>query len=164
MILLGKILSPHGVKGQVKVWSYAEFPYNLIAYGPLTDKSGKRVFKLSLEGQAGGALIATVEGVADRDAAERLRGTELFVPRCAFPDPAQGQYYQSDLVGTPVVTEDGAPFGTLGAFHNFGAGVIAEIRFADGKSEMYAFTEKNFPTIDPANHRITINPPEEIES
>ncbi len=163
MILLGKILSPHGVRGQVKVWSYAELPYNLVSYGALYDRTGKRQFRLTLHGQTQGGLIADIEGVTTRDEAERLRNTELYVPRTALPKPEQNQYYQNDLVGLPVEDETGAVFGTIAGFHHFGAGTVVEIRLkATGNSELYAFTAATFPVIDVAQKKIVIHPPEEI--
>lgn len=160
---MGKILSPHGVKGQVKLLSHTEIPSDIVSYGPLFDKSGKRRFNLTLKGQAGGGLIAGVEGVATREAAESLRGIELYVPRSALPKPKTGQYYQSDLVGLPVLTASGEDFGTVAAFHNFGAGVLVEIRIKGDKSELYSFNEKTFPVIAPEKKKLVIVPPEEIE-
>ncbi len=163
LILLGKILSPHGVRGQVKLWSYAELPYNLVSYGPLFDKTGKKTFYITLHGQTQGGLIGNIAGVTTREDAEKLRNTELYVPRSVLPDTAASQYYQSDLIGVPVEDESGKPFGSLAAFHNFGAGTIVEIRLVDSdKSELYAFTAATFPKIDVRARKIIIHPPEEI--
>ena len=161
LVLLGKILSPHGVKGQVKVWAYTEVPYNIISYGPLRD--GARTFTLNLQGQTPGGVIASIDGVTNRNDAERLKGVELYVLRSALPNPDDGQFYQNDLLGSDVTTEAGEVFGVVAAFHNFGAGTIIEIRLKDSqKSELFAFTAANFPSIDAKAKRLTIHPPEEI--
>ena len=163
LVLIGKILSPHGVKGQVKLWSYAELPYNLVSYGPLYNKAGTRTFSITLHGQTQGGLIGNIEGVTSRDDAEKLRNTELYIPRSALPETTSSQYYQSDLVGLPVEDESGKPFGSFAGFHNFGAGIIVEVRLVEtDKSELYAFTAATFPVIDVGARKIVIHPPEEI--
>lgn len=159
-ILLGKILSPHGVRGQVKLASYAEQPENLTAYGPLFDRAGKRQFRITLEGQTSNTLIARIEGVSNRDEAEKLRNIELFVPRSLLPALKEGEYYQSDLLGLPVFTENGERFGTLAAFHNFGAGLLAEIQFENKESEFYRFDSTIFPLVDPKTKKLVIVPPQ----
>jgi 16S rRNA processing protein RimM len=163
LVLLGKILSAHGLKGHVKVWSYCELPYNLVSYGALTDKTGKHTFELSLESQTSGGMIASIKGIKSREAAEALRNTELYVSRDKLPETKAGEYYQNDLIGMPVYKTDGSAFGHVGGFHNFGAGVIIEIRLSDSDhTELFAFTEKTFPLVDMNARRITIDPPEEI--
>lgn len=164
LVLLGKILSPHGLKGQVKVWSYAELPYNLVSYGPLTDKTGKHSFELTLKNPESGGMIASIKGINTREGAERLRNTELYIPRSKLPPTKTGEFYQNDLIGMPVFKTDGSTYGRVAGFHNFGAGTIIEIRLGEDSdhTEMFAFTEKTFPTIDMDARRITIDPPEEI--
>jgi 16S rRNA processing protein RimM len=65
-ILLGAIAAAHGVRGLVKVKTFTVKPEDLFAYGPLSDESGERQFRLTLKGSAGGLLLAAVEGVGTR--------------------------------------------------------------------------------------------------
>ena len=78
-----------------------------------------------------GGAIARFEQVADRTAAEQLRGTVLTVPRSALPPLAEGEYYHADLLDLSAVSDAGAVLGTVVAVENFGAGDVIEIERAD---------------------------------
>lgn len=147
----------------MKVVSYADIPEDLISYGELSDKHGKRQFKLTLRGQTKNHFIAIVEGITDRTEAEKITNTELFVLRSALPAPTADQYYQNDLLGMKIVKESGEDFGTIGAFHNFGAGTLVDVRFENGASELFSFTKATFPSIDIAKKTLTISLPEIVE-
>src|ERR1700746_3436241 len=121
-VLMGVITGAHGVRGLVRVKSFTAEPADLAAYGPLEDGTGERRFALELAGSVKGVLLARVPGVADRDAAERLKGTRLYLPRAALPAPGAEEYYHADLIALRVVLKDGSVFGAVKAVHDFGAG------------------------------------------
>ena len=74
-----------------------------------------------------------MKGVGDRDAAESLRNTDLFVSRDRLPPIEEDDtFYHADLVGLAAVSEDGVALGTVSAIHNFGAGDLIEIAPAAG--------------------------------
>jgi 16S rRNA processing protein RimM len=98
-ICVGAIAGAHGVKGLVKIKSFTEEPDGVAAYGPLSDEAGEREFTLALTGRAKGLIIARIDGVEDRNAAEALRGTRLYVERAALPPTAEEAYYHTDLIG-----------------------------------------------------------------
>src|SRR5512135_1024531 len=98
-VLMGLVLGAHGIKGVVRVFSYAAVPEDIAAYGPLEDEGGGRKFLLTVVGQARGAVLAEVEGIGDRDAAAALKGTKLYLARTALPAPGEGEFYWDDLVG-----------------------------------------------------------------
>ena len=163
LILIGAIAAAHGVRGQVKIRSFASDPENIFSFGPLFDKTGKRQFVLHPASQTKDAFIVSVEGITTREAAEALRGTELYIPRSALPSAEEGEFYQRDLIGMQVKTESGEVFGTVKAFHNFGAGELVEIALAGGDTtELLHFSKSTFPKIDVAAKTITIHPPEYI--
>jgi 16S rRNA processing protein RimM len=95
-----------------------------------------------------GGAIARFAEIADRTAAEALRGTELTVPRSALPPLAEGEYYHADLVGLAAVSDAGEPLGTVIAVENFGAGDILEIERPDGKRFMVPMREDAVPEWD----------------
>lgn len=162
-LCLGVITGAHGVRGQVRVKSFTRDPSDLCAYGPLTDAAGRPI-GLSLAGSAKGVLIARVDGVTDRDAAEALKGVELHVERAALPEPEEDEFYHADLVGTAAVLPDGTPWGVVRAVHDFGAGAVLEIGREDGSETMLAFTRETVTEIDVAAGRLTVDPPAEIEA
>ena len=95
-----------------------------------------------------GGAIARLAGVADRNAAEALRGTVLSVPRAALPPLAEGEYYHADLIGLAAVTEAGAMLGEVVAVENFGAGDLIEIARPDGRRFMVPMRAEAVPRWD----------------
>ena len=89
--------------------------------------------------------IARFAEVADRTAAEALRGTMLTVPRADLPPLEEGEFYHADLIGLPVVTPDGTSIGRVAAVENFGAGDVVEIERPDGKTFMVPLRPEAVP-------------------
>ncbi|HUH85224.1 MAG TPA: ribosome maturation factor RimM [Stellaceae bacterium] len=157
--MLGVITGAHGVKGEVRVKSFTAEPQAIAGYGPLEDEEGQRRFALTLRGTVRGQLIGRVDGVPDRNSAERLKGTRLYVSRDALPAPAPDEYYHADLVGLAVLLKDGGPLGRVRAVHDFGAGGNLEVEKADGVVVLVPFTEQVVPEIDLAQGRLVVDPP-----
>jgi 16S rRNA processing protein RimM len=160
-VCLGEIAGAHGVRGAVRVRSFTRNPADVAAYGALTDEAGRRKFVLAIVGQVRGQLIATIEGVKDRDAAEALRGVRLFVERAQLPAPGEEEYYHSDLLGMRCICVDGTTFGVVKAVDNFGAGDVIEVERPDGTRAMLSFTRAVVPSVDLGAGLIVVEPPEE---
>ena len=164
-ICVARIGAAHGVRGEVKLWSFTEDPAAVATYGPLETQDGAQRFEIEALRPAKDHFVARIAGVGDRDAAEKLRNLELFIPRARLPkiDDADTFYY-ADLIGLDAVTLDGTRVGTVQALHNFGAGDIVEIKPAgSGDPLMLPFNETTVPTIDLAAKQIVVVPPAEIE-
>jgi len=161
-VCIGAIAGVHGVRGLVRIRSYTDAPEDVAAYGPATDASGSRHFRIEAKGMVRGLVLARIEGVDDRDAAERLRGTELYVERDSLPATETDEYYHADLIGLRVETSDGKPYGTVAAVQNFGAGDILEVRREGGGIDMLPFTREVAPEVDIAGRRIVVEPPTEL--
>ena len=95
---------------------------------------------MHIAGCGSNGAIARFAEIADRNAAEALRGTELTVPRSALPLLEPGEYYHVDLIGLAVVTDAREAAGTVVAVENFGAGDILEIEQPDGRRFMVPVT------------------------
>jgi 16S rRNA processing protein RimM len=164
-ILLGVIGRPHGVRGLVRVTSYADPPEALTAYGPLSDEAGRR-FALRWQGEGIAALAEVVGGterkVADRDAAARLTNTRLFVARDALPPPEEDEYYLADLVGLAAVDANGATIGRVAAVHDYGAGASLEIE-RDSAPLVVPFTRDAVPEVDVAGGVVVVAPPAAVD-
>lgn len=154
------ITGAHGVSGRVKVKPFTESPENITAYGELSDQVGK-TYALEITGSAKGQLICAIEGVNDRNVAEKMRGLELGVPSDRLPEPDADSYYIDDLVGLKVL-QDGAEVGTIKGVQNFGAGDLVEIAFTKGKPQLFAFTHTTFPEVDLSAQTVHFSPPEII--
>ncbi len=163
-LCVGAIAGTHGVRGLVKIKSFTEDPLDLSAYGPLTDQSGRRRFQVAVTGRAKGLVIAHIEGVEDREAAQALRGAQLYAARAALPEPAEEEYYHMDLIGLEAQDRGGASLGRVVAVQNFGAGDILEIARPEGEPLLVPFTKAAVPIVDLAGGRVVLEPPEEIEA
>jgi 16S rRNA processing protein RimM len=119
-ILVGKIVAPQGLQGHVRVHAFTERP---------DDLKTLKIENINLKfirGVGRDMAVCKIDGANDRNAAEALRGTELFVSRDSLPDLPAGQYYQADLIGM-AAEQNGEQIGRVAAMHNFGAGDIIEL-------------------------------------
>jgi 16S rRNA processing protein RimM len=165
LILIGVFGAPHGVRGEVRVKSLTADPAAIGAYGPLTDKDRGREFVFeSLRRLKGDMLVARIAGVSTRQAAEALKGVEIFARRDQLPPPSHDEFYWDDLIGLEAVDMAGAPLGRVVALVNHGAGDILEIAPAHGgETRLLPFTRQVAPRIDFAAGQIVIDPPREVE-
>ena len=160
MVCLGVISGAHGVRGAVRIKTFTVEPEAIAAYGPVTDEAGARSFRLSLAGSARGQAIARIPGIADRDAAEALKGTKLYIARDALPETeSENEFYVSDLVGLPVEKADGASLGRVLAVHDFGAGEVLEVGENSATSVMLPFTDAVVPVVDLSAGKLVVEPP-----
>jgi 16S rRNA processing protein RimM len=161
-VVLARFGAAHGVRGEVRLKSYTERPLAVIDYGPLEAADG-RTFRLKAARPAAGTsadmLVVVVEGVTDRNAAERLNGIELSVPRDRLPATGADDFYHADLVGLVAATPGGEQLGTVIAVQNHGAGDLLEIASPAGAPILVPFTKANVPTVDIAGGRLIVDPP-----
>ena len=162
LLCVGVIVGAHGVRGALRIKSFTAQPADLAAYGPVQDDRGRR-FQLTLLGEAKGVVLAKLAGVADRDAAEALKGVKLWVERSALPKPDEDEFYYSDLVGLAAESLDGSPRGRVKGVFDFGGGDIIEISGPEG-AVMLPFTRAVVPVVDIAGGRLVIDPPAEIDA
>lgn len=127
-VTLAAIIGAHGIAGEVRLKVFADdlASYKSFNQGALTLRS--------LRSGSNGAIARFAE-IADRNAAEALRGTQLTVPRSALPPLEEGEYYHVDLLGLAAVSDTGDALGTVVAIDNYGAGDVLEIErpSIDGK-------------------------------
>ncbi|MEO5336517.1 MAG: ribosome maturation factor RimM [Magnetospirillum sp. WYHS-4] len=159
-VRLGVIVGARGLRGELRVQSFTADPADIGAYGPLSDDTGARVFRLKVRSVVKGVVIAVVDGVRDRDAAEALKGTSLHVERKALPAPADAdEFYHADLIGLTVELAGGGSLGTVKAVHDFGAGTVLEVTGGQGPTAMLPFTKAVVPVVDLAGGRMVVDPP-----
>ncbi len=165
LIPLGIFGAPHGVRGELRVKSYTDDPRAIGAYGDLTDRAGKAVFKLAaLRLLKEDMLVVRLAGIDSREAAEKLTGVELFARRAQLPPPSDDEFYHDDLVGLEALTREGDRLGRVVALRNFGAGDILEIApAAGGETLLLPFTKAVAVEMDFERGRIVIVPPNEID-
>ena len=163
-VCLGVIVGVKGLRGEVRIKTFTENPEDVAAYGPLTAGGGRKV-TLAVVTVTEDVVIAKVEGVEDRAAAEALKGLELFVDRAVLPATEGDTYYQADLVGLVVETPGGEKVGKVMAFHNFGGGEVMEVS-VDGRTEteLLPFTADVIAAVDVADGKVVITSLPEADS
>jgi 16S rRNA processing protein RimM len=163
LICVGAISGAFGVKGEVKVKTFTEKPENCVAYGPLCNESGEIILTPQSHRVMKDFIAVSAPEVQNREAAEALKSTKLFIPRKLLPEPEEDDFYYSDLVGLEVKSSAGKRIGTVTAIHEFGAGDMIEITpHKDKKTKKRAasffhpFTKAATPKVDIKAGRIII--------
>ena len=104
--------------------------------------------------------MARIDGILNRDAANELRGTKLFIERDALPDADdEDEFYHVDLVGLAATLPDGSAYGTVKAVHDFGAGDMIEFELTESGDVILPFTRAVIPEIDLDQGWIIVDPP-----
>ncbi len=161
-LCLGKIATAHGIRGLVKLILHAENP-QLLELGPVhTAADNGKNLTVKLKNPLGKFWLAEIEGVTDRNAAESLRNTELWIDRDRLPALPQNEYYYADLIGLKAQAQDGTDSGTILSVQNFGAGDLLEIQPHSGGSFYLPFTHDTIRAIDIANGTVIIDRPDEV--
>ncbi len=156
-VLMAVIGAAHGIKGEVRVKSFTGDPQALGDYGPLLTADGRAFEVLGLRPQKE-VVVVRFKGVKDRNAAEALAGTELFVDRSALPPvDDEEEFYHADLVGLAVIDTDGARIGTVKTMHDYGGGDIVEVALTGARSVLVPFTKAAVPAIDIAAGTMTVD-------
>ncbi len=163
-LLMGRIGAAHGIKGEVRIQSFTEDPLALASYGPLSTNKPGLVIRILAARTTTNVLVARLEGVNDRNAAEKLNGVELYVDRALLPDTDDDDFYHADLIGLKARLADGSEIGEVMAVPNFGAGDLLEIRDPrSGDTYLYPFSKAVVPEVRVADGYLLIDPPIEAE-
>ena len=150
---LGRVLGAFGIKGWIRLHSHTAPPDGILRYKRWL-VSG-REWKV-LEGHAqGGSVVASLEGLADRDAAAALRGATIEVPRASLPKAKRGEFYWADVLGSEVVSTAGAKLGTLNGVTSNGA---QDVMVVVGERERLipAVWDAIVKSVDSAGKRIVV--------
>ncbi|MCP5366184.1 MAG: ribosome maturation factor RimM [Hyphomicrobiales bacterium] len=164
LVCLGVVTGARGLRGEVRIKSFTAAPADIGAYGPLRDAAGGRAFRVKVVGEAKGVVVARIDGIGDRDAAEALKGTRLYLARQALPAPEEDEFYHVDLVGLRADLAGGGTLGTVRAVDDFGAGAVLEVAGGGPGSVirgtvMVPFTRAVVPVVDIAGGRVVVDPP-----
>jgi 16S rRNA processing protein RimM len=159
-VCIARIGTAHGTAGEVRLWPFTARADAVAAYGPLQTADGTRAFEIEALRPGKDFLVARLKGIADRAAAERLRNTDLYVPRERLPVPEPDEFYYADLIGLRAEDSAGTAIGVVVAVHNFGAGDILEIApAAGGDTVMLPFSTAAVPSVEIAAGRIIVDMP-----
>ena len=145
-ICVGRVATPHGVKGLVKILPFCE-DVSLIEQA--------HEFAITLKNPSGKYILAEIEGVSSREDVEAIKGTDLHIDRDQLPEPDEGEYYIEDLVGLKAINaQSGKDAGVIIAVHNFGAGDLLEIKPKSGETYLLPFNDDHVPNVNEDGVRV----------
>jgi 16S rRNA processing protein RimM len=161
LILIGRVAGAFGVKGEVRITAYGEDPAALLTYRDLKRRDGSPGLTVLSGRVAKGELIAKVKELDVKEAADAMRGLDLYVPREALPPTEEDEFYLTDLIGLRAETAAGEALGVVKAVPNFRAGDILEIAPPQGASFYIPFTRDAVPEVRIAEGVVIVVPPTE---
>lgn len=164
---MGEFGRAHGLNGEVRLKSFTADPLGIAGYGPLMTADGRALTLADIRPAPGAApdmLIARVQGVSGRTAAEALNRLTVFVPRARLGTPEEtDEFFTTDLIGATAVDAAGTVVATVVAVPNYGGGDLLELRpAAGGATALLPFTKAFVPTLDLTARRITVDLPEDF--
>jgi 16S rRNA processing protein RimM len=149
LVVIGKIVAAHGIQGQVKIKVFIENPLDINKYGPVQNGDGSSFFQIKPLHAKGDVVVVSLKSVTDRNQAEALRGTELYVGRENFPELDDNTFYNEDLIGLEVHNSTGKSVGIIISVQNFGAGDLLEIQDPETFQAIFVpFRDEAVPTVD----------------
>jgi len=157
LILVAQVSAAVGLQGEFKLLSFMEDPYSVLEYSPLLNEKGEPALVLTKAREHKGALIVRAEDVPDRTAADRIKGLKVYIDRADLPEPEDGEYYITDLIGMKAVDAAGNEVGRVMNVDNFGAGDLLDIKPLEGPSFYLLFTDENVPEVHLAERRIVVD-------
>jgi 16S rRNA processing protein RimM len=161
---VGRVLGAWGIKGWIKVQPFADDPQALFsskrwhlrpAEGPAT-AAPPPLLRVTHAREHGGFIVAGAQEVADRAAAEALKGARVFVARSSFPTAASDEYYWVDLIGCSVVNREGVELGAVADLLDTGAGSVLRVQQGDAE-RLIPFVAVYIDDVDLAARRIRVD-------
>ena len=157
LVVIAAIAGAHGVRGNVRVRSFAASPEDCFSYGPLLDKAGRTFLEAKHFHASKGHFVVTPKSTKPKEEWDSLKGTLLHVPASQLPSADDDEFYIRDLTGLEVFGGGNEALGKVKAVHDFGAGDILEIDLKDQpKPIMVPFTLEDVPVVDISAGRIVV--------
>lgn len=152
-LTIATILKPQGIRGEIKVMPQTDSAEDIKNFSSVIIEG--REYKVLACRAAGGFAYLTLRGVADRNAAELLRGKEVLVDREEAPELPEGRVYIADVIGCKLVTEEGEELGEISAITPARTDIYTAV--VSGKEVMFPAAEGVIVSIDEAAGKVTVN-------
>ena len=166
ILLIGKIVGAHGIKGGVKVYSYAESPSIFKPGGPILledKKHRRRTLSIHRAQPHKRVVLLTFKEIGSRGEAETLIGAKLFIHKKELPEPEPGTYYWSDIIGIFVYREDGDYIGKITSILPTGSNDVYIVRNEDNIETLVPALESVVLEIDLEQKMMRVDLPEGLE-
>ena len=162
LVMIGEIVKPHGIRGEVKVYSYSGQPENFRHYKEVIlqepAESRTATYKITRSREQAKLTILQLEGVASREAAEALKGSRVFLKKTDFPELDSDEYYWHQLVGMQVFTDAGKKLGEVSSIFSTSAHDVLVITGA-GREYLIPVNEEIIKEIDDQKGKLLVTPP-----
>lgn len=162
LVVVGTIVKPHGIKGELCAICHADSPSLLLAVSSvflMSKRGAPEPHTVKSMRMHKGRPLLTLKGVSDRNRAEELRGCDIAVRRQDLPDTGDGEVYLHDIIGFTVCLEDGTELGPFTRFMETPATEVWIVDHPKGEIMLPAVDEVVLD-IDVDQRRITVSPPE----
>ena len=157
-LAIGVIVAPHGTRGEVRMQVWTQFPEHLSEISTVYLGDEQRPRRLRHVGVAKGNATLALQGITDRESAEELRGAVVRIDREQAAPLEEGEFYQFELIGLDVETEDGELVGKLVEIIETGANDVYVVRDEHGKETLYPALKDVVPVIDVEAHKMIVRP------
>lgn len=164
MVVLGRIIGPHGIRGQIKVIPFTEYIDGLMEYPAWWLSSDERNWQVVHPVSSfahNNQLVVTFDEYSDRTKASELKGLQIAVPRSQLPPlPEDGEegYYWADLIGTSVINVQGTLLGTVTGLLETGANDVLQIKSTEnGEEKLIPFIDQVEKQVDLKSRKITVD-------
>lgn len=155
---MGTVARAHGTRGELRVAPPSE---SLLSARHV--QIAQRLFAIRSARAVPGATLIEVEGIADRSAAERLRGSQVALRRDELPPLDSGEYYVSDLIGCEVLSNSGQRLGVVLGVENYGAGDLMRLGTTDEKERLISLAQGALREVRIQDRQIIIDDPGDPE-
>jgi 16S rRNA processing protein RimM len=157
-LAIGVIVAPHGTRGEVRMQVWTQFPEHLAEVRAVYLGDEQHPRRLRRASVAKGSATLSLQGVADRESAEELRGIVVRIDREQAAPLEEGEFYQFELLGLDVETENGEPVGKLVEIIETGANDVYVVRDEQGKDTLYPALKDVVPVVDLEARKIVVRP------
>jgi 16S rRNA processing protein RimM len=157
-LAIGVIVAPHGTRGEVRMQIWTHFPEHLSEIQAVYLGDEERPRRVRRLGASRGHATLSLQGIADREAAEELRGTVVRIDRAQAAPLAEDEFYQFELIGLNVETESGEALGTVVEIIETGANDVYVVKDAEGKETLIPALKDVVPVIDPKAGKMIVRP------
>ncbi len=165
---VARVLGAWGIKGELKVKPFSADPQALFSskrwflaapegalHRPATPAPG--LLRVVRARQHGEIVVAAVQDIDDRDAAQALAGQRIFVSRASFPTPAGDEFYWVDLIGLQVLNREGLDLGQVSGLIETGPHCVLRLQNSDGSERLIPFVAAYVDTVDREARRIVVD-------
>ncbi|MFA5370743.1 MAG: ribosome maturation factor RimM [Sideroxydans sp.] len=158
MVVMGKVVAAQGLQGWVKIQVFSEYLDSLLDYATwyVGDEGSWQPHQVVEANVHGKVLIARLQGIADRTAAEKYKGRLVAIPREQLPPAEEGEYYWSDLIGLSVQNLEGHSFGIVDSLLETGANDVLVVK-GEGGETLMPFIASVIQQVDVKNKTIRVD-------